>query len=109
MIRLIEQRYTLKQNILMIIGLCLCLYFTYHLTFGTRSYLNFVLLEHSTERLTAEYNGLSKQRQELESRVRKLRPDSLDRDMLEEQARLVLGYSYPDEHIILREEKEHPL
>lgn len=107
--RLIEQRYTLKQNILTIIGICLCLYFSYHLIFGTRSYLSYVMLERNTERLAATYDGLRAEREALESRVRKLRPGSLDRDMLEEQARIVLGYSYPEDRIILNGDMDAPL
>lgn len=107
--RLIEQRYTLKQNILTIIGMCLCLYFSYHLLFGTRSYLSLVILDRNTERLAASYDDLRAERETLESRVRKLRPDSLDRDLLEEQARFVLGYGYPEERIILQDESGAPL
>lgn len=33
----------------------------------------------------------------LERKVLKLRPESLDPDLLEERVRLVLGYTYPDE------------
>ena len=41
-----------------------------------------------------------KQRRDLEVRVRFLRTDSLSRDLLEERARAVLGFSDPRDYVI---------
>ncbi len=44
--------------------------------------------------------GLTEQRRDLETRVRYLRADSLSRDLLEERARAVLGFSDPRDYVI---------
>lgn len=43
---------------------------------------------------------LTEQRRDLETRVRYLRSDSLSRDLLEERARAVLGFSDPRDYVI---------
>ena len=43
---------------------------------------------------------LTEQRRDLEVRVRFLRTDSLSRDLLEERARAVLGFSDPRDYVI---------
>jgi cell division protein FtsB len=44
---------------------------------------------------------LDAQRAELERKVKLLRPDSLDPDMLEERAREVLNYTREDEVVVM--------
>ena len=44
---------------------------------------------------------MADQRAELEHRVSLLRPDSLDPDLLEEQARRLLNFGFANEAIIL--------
>lgn len=51
-------------------------------------------------RRQAELSGILEQRQDLEVRVRYLRTDSLSRDLLEERARVVLGFSDPRDYVI---------
>jgi cell division protein FtsB len=43
---------------------------------------------------------LREQRADLEVRVRYLKADSLSLDLLEERARVVLGFSYPRDYVI---------
>jgi len=100
--KLIEQRYTIRQNIVPIIGICLTVYFAYNVGFGTRSYFNLMTLEHQIKTLSAQDVELREDRVALEGRVVRMRPGSLDRDLLEEQARTLLGYSYPGEQIIIQ-------
>ncbi|WP_292069049.1 FtsB family cell division protein [Brevundimonas sp. UBA7534] len=52
-----------------------------------------------TQRET-ELAALSEQRRDLETRVRYLRADSLSKDLLEERARAVLGFSDPRDYVI---------
>ncbi len=63
------------------------------------------LLSGSTRdaRLTAseaQLASLQEQRADLEVRVRYLKADSLSRDLLEERARVVLGFSDPRDYVI---------
>ena len=100
--KLIEQRYVIKQNLLAIIGFCLFCYFSYHALLGERSYIRLMSMERQVSKVTATYNELHAKREHLQDKVVRLRPGSLDRDLLEERARYVLGFHYPDEKIILR-------
>jgi len=100
--KLISQRYTIRRNLLTILGFCLGLYFSYHACFGERSVWRLMALEKSTARLSKEYDQLHGQRMALEGRVIRMRPGSLDPDMLEERARYVLGYVRADETVIIR-------
>ncbi len=99
--RLIEQRYVVKQNILNLIGFCLICYFGYHTVMGERSALRLMSLERSLTKVSKEYDRSHAERIVLEDRVSRLRPGSIDPDMLEERARYLLGYTRPDEQIIL--------
>jgi cell division protein FtsB len=51
-------------------------------------------------RREAQLAGLMEQRRDLEIRVRYLRTDSLSRDLLEERARVVLGFADPRDYVI---------
>ena len=99
--RLIEQRYVVRHNFLTIIGMCLCAYFAWHSIAGERSVFRLVSVERSIEKITAQYDKAHAKREQLEARVVKLRPGSIDPDLLEERARTVLGYARPDEHIVI--------
>jgi len=47
-----------------------------------------------------QLSHLTEQRNDLETRVRYLRTDSLSKDLLEERARAVLGFSDPRDYVI---------
>lgn len=49
----------------------------------------------------AQLASLTEQRADLEVRVRYLRSGSLSRDLLEERARAVLGFSDPRDYVVL--------
>lgn len=51
-------------------------------------------------RREAQLATILEQRRDLEVRVRYLRTDSLSRDLLEERARAVLGFSDPRDYVI---------
>lgn len=95
------QRYTIRQNILPLIGVCLCFYFSWHIVMGERSLARLYTLEQKKDKLSQQYETLHGRRSELETRVVKLRSGSIDPDLLEERARYVLGYVRPDEQILL--------
>lgn len=76
-------------------------YFAYHLMHGDRGYFAWKGVQQklatTQERLEREHA----ERSALENRVRLLRPDSLDLDLLDERARVVLGFIKPNEKIII--------
>lgn len=51
-------------------------------------------------RREAQLANIMEQRRDLEVRVRYLRTDSLSRDLLEERARAVLGFTDPRDYVI---------
>ena len=83
----------------------LCLYFSFYLLFGPRGYLALQRLEETLSVKSAEHEELLNKRTALESDVKLMRPNSLDADMAEEQARLTLGYTKKDEIIINLKDK----
>lgn len=99
--RLIEQRYIIHRNFIPLIGLCLFVYFSWHAGFGARGILTLNSLESRIEKLDVDVARLTAEREALESKVVHMRPHALDPDLLEEQAREVLGFQYADDRIIL--------
>ncbi|WP_435641816.1 FtsB family cell division protein [Micavibrio aeruginosavorus] len=97
----LSQRKTKQRNVLGIIGICLTLYFSYHLVQGERSIIRLMTLEQSIAKTTMKVEKTTVQRVELEARVTRLRPGSLDPDLLEERARAVLGFGYADEQAVV--------
>ena len=100
--RLIEQRYVFRQNLIAVIGVCLSFYFCYHLIAGERSYLRLVSLNRQIETTEKQYTLSSAEREALEQKVVMMRPGSVNRDLLEEQSRKVLGYHYKDEKVLIK-------
>lgn len=100
--RLIDKRYLVRQNLVAVIGICLSVYFAYHLIAGQRSLLSLMSLDRQVEAEKLDLANLVSEREELEKRVVMMRPGSIDRDLLEERARLILGYTAKNEQIIIQ-------
>lgn len=90
-----------RHNILFLIGLGLICYFSFHILLGERSYSKLVSLEYQLEQVEAEYSNLQSGRKALENKVVRLRPATLDLDLLDERVRSTLGYVSPSEQIII--------
>lgn len=99
--KLFAHRALIRENLISLIGMCLVLYFTYHAIYGSRSLMQMISLKSQIETMSSERDRLTSERESLEQRVSMMRPGSLDRDLLEERARVVLGYKSENEMIIL--------
>ena len=99
--KLYQQRFVIRQNLIFLIGLCLTVYFSYHTIQGNRSYLRLMSLNTVISKTQNEYDALRTERETIEEKVVMMRPGSINRDLLEERARLVLGYRHPDEKTIV--------
>lgn len=77
----------------------LFIYFCYHAISGDRGLLAFVRANKHVEDLKKEADTVRAERLQLEHRVSLLKPNSLDLDMLDEQARKLLGYAIKDETV----------
>ncbi|SDG95613.1 FtsB family cell division protein [Roseospirillum parvum] len=82
------------------IGAVAVVYFGFHTVHGDRGLLRWWQVRQELEQARVEAAGLAAQRAELAERVRLLRPDSLDADMVEELARRRLGMGYPGERVV---------
>ena len=83
----------------------LVLYFGYFAVNGNHGLLAWLRLQQEIEVKQAELDRVQAERTTLEHRVRLLRPESVDPDLLEEQARARLGLAEPDEVVILRDRR----
>ena len=90
--RLIEHRYVLRNNLLLLTGICMCLYFTYHIVYGNRGALRYYYLNQAIQETENSHNQIVQKRATLEARVARLRSNTLDVDFLEELAHKNLGY-----------------
>ena len=88
-----------------LVTLGLAAYFGYYLIYGNHGVLNLARVQHQIEVKQAELDRVRAQRQSLEHRVSLLRPESVDPDMLEEQARARLGLTDRDEVVILKDRR----
>lgn len=94
---LFEHRFVLRQHMILMIGICLCVYFVYHAFQGERSYSSLMSLNANISMTQTELHTLQNERAALEKKVVMLRPGSINKDLLEERARAVLGFYHPDE------------
>ena len=88
-----------------VLGLCAIGYFAYHGVHGDRGLIAWWKVK---QRVVAAKEALvlsENEREKLERRVRLLNPGSLDPDMLEERARVMLNYGYADELVILEKKR----
>lgn len=99
---MIDKKYVARQNLIAVIGVCLSFYFCYHLIAGERSYLRLVSLDHQISTTETQYGKTKAEREALEQKVVMMRPGSVNRDLLEEQSRKVLGFHYKDEKVLIK-------
>jgi cell division protein FtsB len=75
-------------------------YFLYHSISGERGLLAMVRLDQELARSQHELDILHSERLQQEHRVKLLRPESLDLDLLDQQARKLIGYSSSNEVVV---------
>ena len=86
-----------------LLGVCAVVYFGYHALQGERGVMTLLQLERRVDQAAVDLRAVEAERDALERNVQLMRPTSLDRDMLEERARVVLNYTRPDEIVIMRD------
>jgi cell division protein FtsB len=80
--------------------LLILIYFIFHALAGNRGIIAYFKLNQQIEKLTTELDNLRAERIALEHKVNLLK-SPLDKDMLDEQARKILGVSKPNEKIFI--------
>jgi cell division protein FtsB len=84
-----------------VLGIFAVGYFAFHAFRGERGIFALRQLSQQVESAHILYSELKFQRKELEHRVGLLHPDSLDPDMLDERARVMLNYGLKDDIVII--------
>ncbi|MFU0503687.1 FtsB family cell division protein [Pseudaminobacter sp. NGMCC 1.201702] len=77
-------------------------YFGFHAYHGEFGIYSKYQLQDRTAELQAKLDAIKAQRVDLERRVQLLHDGTLEKDMLDEQARKALNLSHPDEITIIR-------
>ena len=103
-----ELRQKARQIALPVVAACFVAYFLYHAVQGDRGIIAWVVLNQQISDAEAMLAAVSAERAALERRVELLRPESLDPDLLEERARIVLNFARPDELVILLGDETSP-
>lgn len=96
-----SQRLSISATIFYVLILLLCLYFAFAAVQGPSGLLRRIQIEAETAELAAERDALRAEVDRMQNLTRRLSDDYLDLDLLDEQAREVLGVLRSDE-IILR-------
>jgi cell division protein FtsB len=76
-------------------------YFGFHAFNGQRGLHARHLIDQQMVELTAELERLKAERNLWERKVALLRPDRIDPDMLDEQARLLLNFAHPNDVVMM--------
>ena len=87
----------IRENLVLLVGICLCFYFSYHAFQGNRSFVRLLALNSEVSALSEQYAHIKAEREAIEAKVVAMRPGTVSRDLLEERVRAVLGYRHPDE------------
>ena len=95
-----EMRRGLRRAITPCLGFCALLYFSYHTVQGDRGIIAYLRLNAQLEKTEMALMESNAEHDILSRRVLLLRPEFLDRDMLDEQARHNLGLAHPDDLVI---------
>jgi cell division protein FtsB len=103
-----ELRQRARLIALPVIAACFVAYFLYHAVQGDRGIIAWIVLSQQIRDAEAALANIAAERRVLERRVELLRPESLDPDLLEERARIVLNFARPNELIILLDDDTSP-
>lgn len=90
----------LRHTVVTMAFFAIFVYFGYHLIHGDSGYFANKGLQKKLAVAEQKLAQKKSDREKLENRVKRLRPDSLDLDMLDERARVTLGFMKPQERVL---------
>jgi len=91
-----------------VIGMTVVVYFAYHAVQGDRGLLALGKLRGEVNTLQSRVVDVRDERFVLAQRVQMLRPGSIDPDLLEERARILLGYGWDKELVVIIHPNDTP-
>jgi cell division protein FtsB len=86
------------------LGACLAGYFVYHAVQGDRGIIAWLKISQQIKTAQSELAKSDAERSNLEQRVALLSNSSLDLDMLEERARVMLNFAHPNDLVIFQDQ-----
>ncbi len=95
-----KNRNLISQLLATFLSFGLFMYFGFHLVHGDMGYFALRGVEQKLIEARIKYDSSVAHRMEIENRVKLLRPGSLDLDMLDERARVVIGFARPEDRVI---------
>ncbi len=95
-----EFRRRSRQVLCQLLGACIAGYFVYHAVQGDRGVIAWIQVNQRLAQAKADLDRTTTERNAMEQRVALLSNGSLDLDMLEERARIMLNFSHPDDLVI---------
>lgn len=84
----------IQENLFLLIGACLTLYFGFHGVFGQRGVIELVKVSDALTLTRLQLSDMQSQSLEKQLKVERLRASSLDLDYVEELAFQKLGYTH---------------
>jgi len=90
------------------LGACLAGYFVYHAVQGDRGIVAWMQLNQQIRVAETELDKTDAERERMEQRVALLSNSSLDLDMLEERARVMLNFAHSDDLVIFLNTQQKP-
>jgi cell division protein FtsB len=99
----LDIRRRLKVIVPQVLAVAVLGYFAYHGIQGERGVLAYVELSQEVAEAKAVAAAVAGERAELAGKVSRFSDDSVDPDLLEERARVLLNYGYPSEVVVLHD------
>ncbi|GHU12074.1 hypothetical protein FACS189449_04950 [Alphaproteobacteria bacterium] len=84
-----------------IIWICIVGYFLFHMVNGARGAVSYAKLSSEMKTLERDLLSMKEENAFLENKIKLIRDDNLDLDLLEEQARSILGMTNENDLIVL--------
>jgi cell division protein FtsB len=103
-----EFKKRLRQAIGPMVGACLFGYFVYHAVEGDRGVMAWLQISQQLTESKRSLATLAGVRREIEHRVALLSPSSIDPDLLDERARLMLNVAEPDDRLVIIKNPKSP-
>ncbi len=97
----VELQKRLRHVIAPTIGACVFGYFVYHAIQGDRGIMAWLQVSQQLAESRATLATLAVEREEVQRRVMLLSPSSLDPDLLDERARIMLNVAEPDDRLVI--------
>lgn len=107
--RSVELRKRMPHAVIVLVGICVIGYFVYHVIHGDRGLVAWRVLDQDVAEARSDLATVRDERIALERRVRLLRIESLDLDMVDEWARRILNYGDSDEFVIFTKDEDAKL